>query len=187
MIKMNFRSPLETGHHIANSAFSSWTLQCHWRVQAQEKAPTYLACGPAVEGVLTLACFMDLAVKVDKFYELYLTEQEPKLNLEKELEDCKGEKEKKTKQRLALPSRELQASCFKVGEALHHFEDTEIRAEVGSEKESYNNVIIAREIYVGNGDKAVIDVMVSTLCVSFSHIIEMNITITTKLWIMPIT
>jgi hypothetical protein len=62
MIKMNFRSPLETGHHIANSAFSSWTLQCHWRVQAQEKAPTYLACGPAAEGVLTLACFMDLAV-----------------------------------------------------------------------------------------------------------------------------
>jgi hypothetical protein len=36
-------------------------------------------------------------------------------------------KRKKTKQRLALPSRELQASCFKVGEALHHFEDTEIR------------------------------------------------------------
>ncbi|WJX73059.1 hypothetical protein P8452_56882 [Trifolium repens] len=70
--------------------------------------------------------------QVDKFYELYLTKQEQKLNLEKEPEDCKGEfekKKKKTKQRLALPSRELQASCFKVGEALHHFEDTEIRAE----------------------------------------------------------
>ncbi|WJX46022.1 hypothetical protein P8452_32859 [Trifolium repens] len=81
--------------------------------------------------------------QVDKFYELYLTEQGQKLNLEKELEDCKGEFEKEKNQ---------TTTCIVVS----------------------NDCLIAREIYVGNGDMAVIDVMkfVAEHGSKFDHLIR---------------